>query len=125
MKTLIVDPDPESRDALRRAFHGAGAQVRVVANVTEGQKQLAELLPDVILVALDGSSGDAMAFLEEAIASDPRRAAYGLVENHRLDQGIEAMARGAEDFLWRPVSQVRVATLLARLAERREKEARA
>jgi DNA-binding NtrC family response regulator len=124
MKALVIDPNPESRDALRRALQAAGVQFRGVGSVAEGRKHLAELLPDVVVAALD-SPGDGLAFLEEAIEDDPRRCTYALVDGDGLEKGVEAMARGARDFLWRPVSQMRVEMLLARLAEGREREARA
>src|SRR6266545_1873409 len=108
MKALIVDPEPESRDALRRAFDAAGVSARGVATATEGEKQLSELRPDALVVALD-----------------PQRAVYALVGQERLEDGVIAMARGARDFLWRPVSAARVAILLARLEERRQEESRA
>jgi two-component system response regulator AtoC len=124
MKVLLIDPEPESRDALRRAFQAAGAQVRVVATIPEGEKHLTELQPDVVVGSLD-SSGEGLGFLLSAIDADSRRVAYALVDRDRLEDGAEAMSRGIRDFVWRPVSQARVAVLLARLSERREQEARA
>jgi DNA-binding NtrC family response regulator len=125
MKALLVDPDPDSRDALRRAFDSSGVSARGVATATEGEKQLAELRPDLLVVALEEGFPDGARLLENAIASDPRRAVYALVGHERLEDGVIAMARGARDFLWRPVSSARVAILLARLEERRQEESRA
>jgi DNA-binding NtrC family response regulator len=125
MKALLVDPDPDSRDALRRACDAAGVSARGVATVIEGEKQLLDLRPDLLVIALDEGFPEGARFLENAIASDPRRAIYALVGHERLEDGVIAMARGARDFLWRPVSSARVAILLARLEERRQEESRA
>jgi len=112
MKALIVDPEPESRDALRRAFDAAGVSARGVATATEGEKQLSELRPDALVVALEEGFPEGKTLLEQAVASDPQRAVYALVGQERLEDGVIAMARGARDFLWRPVSAARVAILL-------------
>ncbi len=105
MRVLVVDPDPESRDALRRAFAAAGDQVRGVASVAEGDRHLVEFAPDAVVAALDVPDGDATQFLDRARASDPRRGVYALVAADRLEDGVDAMSRGAHDFLWRPISE--------------------
>lgn len=123
MNVLIVDPYPESRDALRRAFAEAGDSVRSVATSADGSRLLAEFRPDVVVAAFEGSDAAAAAFLELSRGSDPRRATYALIEGSRLEQGVAAMERGAHDFLWRPVSAGRVALLRSRFCARREREA--
>ena len=124
MKALIVDPDPESRDALRLAFQAKDVSARGVATAFEGRRHLSELRPEVLVVALEDGLAEAGQLLDEAIGSDPRRAVYALVAGDRLEDGVAAMARGARDFLWRPISPARVAILLTRLTERREEENR-
>jgi len=119
MKVLIVDPDPESRDALRRAYQLAGAQVRGVASVGEAQRQLVDLQPDVLVASLD-SDREGLRFLLEAAI--PGRATYALVDRERLDDAVEAMSHGVRDVLWRPISDARVAELAARLTHERERE---
>jgi DNA-binding NtrC family response regulator len=125
MNVLIADPDPESRDALRRAFVEGGDHARGVATIAEAERQLIELAPDAIVAAVDFPEGDGMALLEKAARSDGRRALFALVEVSNLESGVAAMRRGAHDFLWRPVSPGRVALLRGRLAARREREIRA
>ncbi|HEY6065241.1 MAG TPA: helix-turn-helix domain-containing protein [Thermoanaerobaculia bacterium] len=124
MKILVVDPDPESRDALRRAFSAAGGPVRGVASAAEGSRYLAELEPDVVVAAVDLPEGASESFLRDA-AGDRRRAVWALVAGEALDSAVEAMQAGAEDFLWRPISARRVELLLDRFTRRRADEDRA
>jgi two-component system response regulator AtoC len=122
MRVLLVDPQTESRDALRRVFAGEGDQVRGVATLPEASRQLLEFLPDTVVAALDFPEEEVFGFFEEALRLDPRRALYALADSTRLEDGVRAMARGAHDFLWRPVSRGRVALLRSRLEKRRERE---
>ncbi len=125
MRVLIADPDRESRDVLRRALADAGEQVHSVENLFEARRHLAEFRPEAVIVALDFPARAGESFLEDALREDPCRAVYALVDRERLEDGVAAMARGAADFLWRPVTQARVSVLRARLAERIEQEAHA
>ena len=122
MKVLVVDPDPESRDALRRAFAASGDRARCVAGASEGRRYLEELRPNLVIAAADLPDGAGESFLAEA-AGDPRRTVWALVPGNRLDVSVAAMERGAEDFLWRPVSDRRLALLLDGLRQRRRSEA--
>ncbi len=124
MKVLIVDPNPDSRDALRRAFSAAGGQVRGLASTAEESRNAPEFLPDAVVAALDLPDGEADAILAQSAREKPRRAVWALVPESRLEDGVAAMERGADDFLWRPVSPARVAVLVARFTRRREAEQR-
>ncbi len=122
MRVLVLDPREESRDALRRAFSACGDQVRGVPAPAEAERLLAEFAPDVVVAALEPSDREFDAFLARAREADPRRGVYALIEGARLEDGVRAMVLGAHDFLWRPVSEGRVALLRARFASRRERE---
>ena len=119
MKVLIVDPDPTSRDALRRAFSAGGDQPRSVGSADEGRRYLVELRPEAVVLAADMPDGGYDRLFEET-ARDPRCVVWALVPQDSLDLGVAAMARGAEDFLWRPVLTERVSVLVDRLRRRRE-----
>jgi two-component system, NtrC family, response regulator AtoC len=122
MKVLLVDPREGSRDALRRAFAAAGGAVRGFAALHEAEAALSEFAPDVIVAALDVVDGDAAAFLRRARDADSRRTVLALVDSGELDR---AVASGSDDFLWRPVSESRVAQLLAAAEGRRAAAAEA
>jgi two-component system response regulator AtoC len=120
MKTLILDPNPESRDALRRAFASLGCPVRSFGEAVEASRALGEFAPEIVVAALDAPDGDAL--LTEARRSAAGRTALVLVDAAQLDRAVTALSAGAHDFLWRPVSAARVAQLLAAAAARRERE---
>ena len=66
MRTLLIDPIEESRDALRRSFAAAGEQVRSLDSLGEADRQVGLFDPDVLVVALDAPGGDPLAFVEAA-----------------------------------------------------------
>ena len=121
VRTLVIDPDPASRDALRRVLTERGEQARSVETLAEGRRLVAEFAPDVVVVALDVPAGEesALAFLGSLAHSAPAPDAFALVAEGDLEAGVRAMRSGAADFLWRPVSENRVALLFERLAARR------
>lgn len=125
MKVLVVDPEPESRDALRRALAALDCPVRGFSNLAEAERALADFDPEIVVAALDAGDGDPEAFLSQARAADPRRASYVLVDQAKLDLAVSALSRGAHDFLWRPISEQRVAQVVAAAGARREREAAA
>src|SRR5262245_53349723 len=122
MKALILDPVADSRDTLRRALAEEGGQARAVETLAEARRHLAEFQPDIVVAAVGPASPGGAELLAEALAGDPRRAAWALVASDRLEDAVTAMERGAHDFLWRPVSLPRLAALRARLARRRDRE---
>ncbi|HEY7574903.1 MAG TPA: helix-turn-helix domain-containing protein [Thermoanaerobaculia bacterium] len=122
MKALILDPVGESRDILRRALAEGGGQARAVESVSEARRHLLEFQPDIVVAAVSPASPGGAELLAEALAANPRRAAWALVDSDRLEDAVAAMERGAHDFLWRPISLARLAALRARLERRRERE---
>ena len=124
MKVLVVDSDSESRDALRRAFSAAGCSVRGFPGLDEAVRALDDFDPEIVVAALDALDGDPEAFLSQARARDARRATYVVVDASGLESAVEALARGADDFLWRPISPERVRQIVSKAAARRERNDR-
>jgi DNA-binding NtrC family response regulator len=119
MKVLVVDPDPESRDALRQAFSAAGGQVRGVSSAGEASRHLAEYAPDLVVAAVDLPGPESQVLLAEAAGNKPRRAVWALAPQGRLEEAIAAIRNGADDFLWRPISVARVSQLFDSLRRAR------
>ncbi len=123
-KVLVVDPDSESRDALRRAVSAAGGQVRSVGSALEARRHLSEFLPDVVVLALDLPGVDSESLFALLGRGKPDRGVWALAAAGRFEDSVAAMEKGANDFLWRPVSAARVAVLLQAFRRRREEHLR-
>ncbi len=122
MKALIVDSNPDSRDALRRAFVAADCPTRGFSGLVEAERALSDFAPEIVVVSLDAPDGDPEAFLSRARDADPRRATFVLVDAPLLDGAVGALSRGVRDFLWRPISEERVAQIVASASALRERE---
>lgn len=113
---LIADDEPLLRDALARQLAAAWPELEVVARARNGReaiKQFEALAPDVCFldVHMPGKSGI------DAARAIGRRA--HLVFVTAFDQyAVEAFARGALDYLVKPVEAARLAETVARLKER-------
>ncbi len=118
MKVLVLDPDASSRDALRQGFAAVGASVRVFSEAAEAERALPGFDPEVVVLALDGARGPER--FDRLRSDGVGRIVYALVDRGDLESGI---ASGAHDFLWRPVSEARVAQLYAAAERLRERDA--
>jgi DNA-binding NtrC family response regulator len=75
-----------------------------------------------VLVADLSEAAGSEAVLQAALAAPSRPRVYALVDAERLDDAVAAIARGADDFLWRPVSEERVTQLWVAAAETRRRD---
>ena len=123
MKVLFFDREASARDDLRRALAALGVTARGFASAAEAAAALAEFDPDVVIAGRDGGADiDAAARLVRLRRHGRPWATFALVPEEELELGVAAIAAGADDFLWRPVSDARLAQLLASAASRRERD---
>ena len=124
MKVLFFDREASARDDLRRALPALGATARGFGSAAEAEAALREFDPDVVIAGLPAGRDGVARFAQ--LRRDGRPwAIFALVPEEELELGVSAIAAGADDFLWRPVSDARLAQLLGSAAARREREAEA
>ena len=115
---LIVDDEKNTREGLARALRDEYA----VAEAENGLRALEWLETrhaDVVLSDLRMPGMDGMALLSRLLARDPRPVLILLTAYGSIETAVEAMKRGAYDFLAKPVNLDRLELLLKRaLAER-------
>ncbi len=115
---LIVDDEKHTREGLSRALRGEYA----VAEAENGQRALEWLethTADVVLSDLRMPGMDGMTLLTRLLGREPRPALILLTAYGNVETAVEAMKRGAYDFLAKPVDLDRLDLLLKRaLAER-------
>jgi DNA-binding NtrC family response regulator len=105
MPTLLVIDDEESvRYSFRRVFEGDGVQVRVADTAADGVAQARAHGPDVIVLDLQLPDRSGLDVLQDLQALDAQRPVIFITAHGTTDTAIEAMKRGAFDYLVKPIS---------------------
>ncbi len=116
---LIVDDEKNTREGLSRALRDEYA----VATVENGQKALEWLetrQADVVLSDLRMPGMDGMELLSRLLTRDPKPVLIMLTAYGNMETAVEAMKRGAYDFLAKPVNLDRLELLLKRALSERD-----
>jgi DNA-binding NtrC family response regulator len=115
---LIVEDDPNLRSALVALVSREGAVTREAATLEEARKALAEAPLDAVLVDLTLPDGSGLELL-----GDPE--AHGAPEyivvtgDVSADTAVQALKRGAIDYLTKPVDRARLRSVLANVQRTR------
>ena len=114
---LVVDDEPIICHSFRKVFAREGVRVVTAGTVAEGLRRAAEDDPDVLVLDFqlpDGTGLDLFAQLREKA---PRRPVIFLTAHGTTDTAIEAMKRGAFDYLLKPIDLDTMTRLLDRAFE--------
>jgi len=115
---LIVDDEKHTRDGLRNALEG-NFDVYVAADA-EGAMQSLEAVPaDVLLTDLRLGGEDGMSLLGRALALPKAPICIMMTAYGSVDTAVEAMKRGAYDFVTKPVNIDRLEILIQRALRQR------
>jgi DNA-binding NtrC family response regulator len=104
-RILIIDDDESIRKVLGYILEEDGYAVDTAATADEGLSRIFETRPDLVLSDIKMPQKDGITLLKEIKTVDPSipviiLTAFGTVEN-----AVEAMKRGAADYLTKPVSR--------------------
>lgn len=110
---LIVDDDVDSAATMRALVGVERFSVAVAHNLRDARRQIALQQPNLVLLDLQLPDGNGMELLADTGVSDD--SSVVLVTGHAsLDSSIEALRRGALDYLVKPVGLNRLETILSR-----------
>jgi len=123
-RILVVDDDRLTRVALAHQLALEGHEVRDVDNPIPALALLAEEPWDLVLTDLRMPTMDGLAFLRRIRETRLATAVIVVTGHATVQTAVEAMKRGAEDYLVKPVDfdelNIRVEKIMARLALERE-----
>ena len=118
---LIVDDEKNTREglarALRRAYHVLLAESGARALQLLQENAVDIMLSDVRMPGMDG-----LALMQRALARTPQPVCILLTAYGSVETAVEAMKRGAYDFLTKPVHLDRLDILIRRALREREVE---
>lgn len=118
-RVVVVDDEPANLESLERILKSDGAEVFPYLNPQDALEQIRKGMIDILLTDLRLQSWSGMDLLEAVKVVDPSveiimMTAYGTVEI-----AVEAMKKGAYDFITKPLQRVQVLKAIHRALDRR------
>src|ERR1700716_3163277 len=118
---LIVDDEKHTRDGLRRLLED-NYDVYVAPDVAGAIDVLQRESIDLLLTDLRLGSEDGWAFIVRALKTPPPPICIMMTAYGSVDTAVEAMKRGAYDFVTKPLNLDKVEILIARAIASRKME---
>ncbi len=103
-KILILDDEPDMAENARRIIETAGHETLVEVDGFKALDVVEQERPDLVLTDLRMPDIDGLAFLERVKLRHPEIAVIVLTGYASVDSAVEAMKKGASDYLSKPFS---------------------
>src|SRR5947208_3276235 len=116
MRLLIVDDEPNIRRTLRVALEASGHAIEEATTAASALEALGKRPADVALVDLRLGADSGLDLIEPLLAQAPRLAIVVITAHASIDSAVEAMRRGAFDYLPKPFTPAQVRAMLERVA---------
>jgi DNA-binding NtrC family response regulator len=114
LRALVVDDDPNSVAALAALVQREGFAVSTAGSLREARQRLTAEAPDLILVDLVLPDGSGLELLQIENGVQPGSADVVLITGHAsVETAVEALRRGAADYLTKPLDLARLKAVLA------------
>jgi DNA-binding NtrC family response regulator len=101
-RILIVDDEASLRDSLQRTLEREGHETVLAGDMRSARKALGEGGFDLLLTDIRLGDGSGLDLVAEARAAAPRLRILAITAFGSVDVAVEAMRRGADDFLEKP-----------------------
>ncbi|WP_374473913.1 sigma-54-dependent transcriptional regulator [Arenimonas sp.] len=113
-RILLVDDDPALLESLRLFLESEGHRVHVAETLDDGLRLAATLPLQVCLLDRNLGMDSGVDALPRLLELAPRLRVVMLTAHGRVEDAIEAMARGASDYLVKPCSPAQLRVAVAR-----------
>ena len=113
MRILIIEDDRKIGGFLSRGLQDEGHQVDLAVDLQQARRAMAEVEPDLLLVDRMLPDGDGLSLVRELRRSGNRTPAICLTARDRVEERVEGLYGGADDYLVKPFA---FDELLARIA---------
>jgi len=116
---LLVDDDELFLAALAEAVSRESFSTRTATTLAAAKRAIAGGAPDVVLIDLHLPDGNGMELLED-LSAFPTTEVVLITGRASVETAVEALRRGACDYLVKPVDLTRIKTVLANVSRTRE-----
>jgi NtrC-family two-component system response regulator AlgB len=121
---LVVDDEKNIRATLAVCLEGIGCVVSEAADSAAAMKRTAQESYDLVFLDLRLGEEDGLDLLPKIVAARPGVAVVLVTAYGTIDTAVEAMRRGAADYLPKPFTPAQIRHVVARTVERRALSAR-
>ncbi|MBI3896239.1 MAG: sigma-54-dependent Fis family transcriptional regulator [Acidobacteria bacterium] len=119
---LAIDDDPGSLDFIRDALTQEGVEILTASDPQRGLDLIARLHPQIVLLDLRMPQMNGMELLERIMEADPGTDVILMTAHQSIESAVEAIQKGAFDYLTKPLSLERLRGLVGKLvADARER----
>ena len=119
---LIIEDEPILAKNIRAYLQRHGYEARVAESAEAGLTALDEFSPDAVLADYNLPGMDGLALLSELKRRDPRANVIMMTGHGSIQIAVDAMKRGAADFLGKPVALDELKLVLERVLSHRQLE---
>jgi len=116
---LIIDDEESMRDACTQILLKSRYRTETADNGASGLQKIRDLRPDAVIVDLKMPGTSGFEVLENLKLIDPQIMTIVITGYATVDSAVEAMKKGAYDFLPKPFTPEELRVILARALERR------
>jgi len=124
MRVLIVDDERNIRKTLSVCLQGLGCQVTESGSTTSALEAIARSPYDVAFVDLRLGREDGLDLLPKLLAERPGLDVVMITAYAAIDSAVEAMKRGAKDYLAKPFTPAQIRKVIEAASARRELQRR-
>ena len=119
---LIVDDEKNTREGLRRWLEGDDFDIYIAADAAQAKEVLKGTPVDVMVTDLRLGADDGMELIEHALGKPNAPICIMMTAYGSVDTAVEAMKRGAYDFVTKPLNMDALEILIKRALKTREIE---
>jgi NtrC-family two-component system response regulator AlgB len=120
MRVLVVDDERNIRTTLRVCLEGFGCEVREATTPDGALAALAQWPADLAFIDLRLGSASGLELLPRLLAESPRLDVVLITAYATFDTAVEAMKRGARDYLPKPFTPAQIRHVVDRARAQRE-----
>lgn len=114
---LVIDDEPSILHAFRRAFRGPEYTLVTASSAVEGLAELDRGPPDVVILDVHLGDASGLETFEQVRTRDARIPVILITGHGTTDLAIEAMKRGAYEYLLKPLELPQLRELVARACQ--------
>jgi two-component system nitrogen regulation response regulator GlnG len=111
---LLIDDEPVIQHAFRKAFHPPDYTTLTVRTAAEGLERLRTAKPDVVVLDVHLPDADRLEAFDRIKQADARVPVILITGHGTTDLAIEAMKRGAFDYLLKPLQYEKLRDVIGR-----------